>query len=519
MKKIILLTVGVLFSIVSLSQSVQIDEVKGLRFSGVQPIMSNNGESVAGYYTYYLADKGAKGMRTLEFCIIDKGVTKVSKAQIELHKWATLNNTVFNGKNFLISYDDRKNKQIVFTTLDLDGNIVATENIKADKKRTAYSVVYPGSNGNGFYVVRPALVKNRVRGHYLEKIDNNLQKQWSIEDIADKGYIGIATLVNNENRVVVWREHGKGINKLKPQVICYDANTGETVFTRDGYDGESTILYNQIRLDDNNNILIGGAYVDGERYKSVNNTGVYLLKLNADGEESFYTKIVTKEEIQPVLKKVSKGIAVGSKDKIWLEDVIIDGEEIVLISEMFRKNFNPKPQAFQGPRDLITGKWIGDMSYRNEQGKAPKVTFEIMDYILFKFDSEGSLSEIQPIAKDGYNKLTVYTPYVNLYGMSMAAVVERLGWFDYGFTTTNSAGEKIMVCSNNAEARKPQVFTYQLKGEFAQSQIDLKQEAKINLDDGRVSYFNPMRNEGSNIAVAYYQRKLKRITVNIESVE
>ena len=66
---------------------------------------------------------------------------------------------------------------------------------------------------------------------------------------------------------------------------------------------------------------------------------------------------------------------------------------------------------------------------------------------------------------------------------------------------------------------KPQVFTYHLKGDVAKSEIDLKQEAKINLDDGRVSYFNPMRNEGSNIAVAYYQRKLKRITVNIESVE
>ena len=72
MKKIILSLVGVLFSTITLSQSIQIDEVRGMRFSGVQPIMSDNGESVAGYYTYYLADKGEKGMRTLEFCIIDK---------------------------------------------------------------------------------------------------------------------------------------------------------------------------------------------------------------------------------------------------------------------------------------------------------------------------------------------------------------------------------------------------------------------------------------------------------------
>ena len=53
-----------------------------MRFSGVQPIMSDNGESVAGYYTYYLADKGEKGMRTLEFCIIDKGVTKFRRLKL-----------------------------------------------------------------------------------------------------------------------------------------------------------------------------------------------------------------------------------------------------------------------------------------------------------------------------------------------------------------------------------------------------------------------------------------------------
>ena len=103
MNKIILSLVGVLFSAITLSQSIQIDEVRGMRFSGVQPIMSDNGESVAGYYTYYLADG-------LEFCIIDKGVTKVSKAQIELHKFATLNNN--NGKKFLMMiyiYYHRKN--------------------------------------------------------------------------------------------------------------------------------------------------------------------------------------------------------------------------------------------------------------------------------------------------------------------------------------------------------------------------------------------------------------------------
>jgi hypothetical protein len=517
--KLVTLGLSMLLAASSFAQSVQIDGVKGLRFTGVKPIYADNGTSVSGYYTYYLVDKGEKGMRTLEFSIIDKGVTKVTKTEIELHRTATLNNTVFNGKYFLISYDDRKNKQIVFKVLNLDGEIVAENEIAAEKKRTANSVVYPGANGEGFYIVRPALVKNRIRGFYLEQIDNELNVKWTVEDLTEKGYIGVANLINNKDRVVIWREHGSGIKKIKPQIVCYDAADGSAVFTRDGFDGESTIMHNEIRIDDEDNVILGGPYVDGEKYKVVNNTGVYLLKLSKEGEEVFYTKIVTKESIQPVLKKVSEGFAVGSKDKIWIEDVVIEGDEIVVISEMFRKNFNPKPQAFQGPRDLITGKWMGDMSYRDENGKAPKVTFEIMDYILFKFGTSGDLRDIMPIKKDDYNKLTVYTPYVNLYGLQMAAAVEEAGWFDYKFVTEGDDGKKIMVCSNNAEARKPQVFTYGLSDDHTKSEINLKQEAKVNLDDGRVSYFGVMMNEGTNIAVAYYQRKLKRITINIESIK
>ena len=117
MRKLFILGLLAILSTSIYAQSIQIDGVKGRRFTGVKPIIDSKDETVSGYYTYYMVDKGKKGMRTLEFAIIDKGVSDVVKTPIELHKYATLNNTVFNGKNFLISYDDRKNKQIVFNVI------------------------------------------------------------------------------------------------------------------------------------------------------------------------------------------------------------------------------------------------------------------------------------------------------------------------------------------------------------------------------------------------------------------
>ncbi|MDP4662852.1 MAG: hypothetical protein NWS74_04265, partial [Salibacteraceae bacterium] len=115
MKKLLLASIGVLTYVMSISQTIEINDVKGNKFNGVAAIMNDKGESVSGYYTYYMVEKGDKGMRTLEFSIVDKGVTKVTKTQIEMHKNANLNNTVFNGKYFLVSYDDPKNKEIVVT--------------------------------------------------------------------------------------------------------------------------------------------------------------------------------------------------------------------------------------------------------------------------------------------------------------------------------------------------------------------------------------------------------------------
>ena len=515
MRKLFILSLLAILSTSIYAQSIQIDGVKGRRFTGVKPIIDSKDETVSGYYTYYMVDKGKKGMRTLEFAIIDKGVSDVVKTPIELHKYATLNNTVFNGKNFLISYDDRKNKQIVFNVIGTDGKLVKKRVEPAAKKRFASSVVYPAAKGSGFYIVTPIKEKKK-NGFKLALVDNNLKEVWSFVEAVPKGITRIADLVNSEDRFVIWKEHGLGIKKLKPTIIAYDAKTGKKIFSREGYDGVSTIMYNQLRIDDKGNIIAGGAYVNGEKYRSVNNNGVYILKMSPTGKEILYTKVDRDEKIQSVLKATSKGAGIGSKDKIWVEDLILEGDEIIIVSEMFRKNINPKPALYQQPRDLISGKYLGNVGGTDDHKE--KVTFEIMDFILFKFDQSGDLAEIKPITKEKYAKITAWYPYANMWGMDLARELEKAGWFDYGFTTLDQNGKRLMVASNNAEARKPQVFTYNLDDGYAQTKLNMKQEGKIDLEKSRVGYFKAMRNSEGKIAVAYFQRKLKRITINIEDL-
>ena len=118
MKKLLFLIIAIAMVSVTYSQSVEIEGVRGLRFNGVHAISGGADMESEGFYTYYLLEK-TKKMKTFEFVLIDKDVTKVLKTQVEMHKWADINNTVFNGKIFLISWVDNKNKNIVFNIFNL----------------------------------------------------------------------------------------------------------------------------------------------------------------------------------------------------------------------------------------------------------------------------------------------------------------------------------------------------------------------------------------------------------------
>lgn len=513
MKKNIAFVLFVFSAFLAISQSVEINEVKNSRFTGVHPITDGEDGEVSGYYTYYMLEKQKKGIRVLEFAIIDKGVKQVNKIPLELHKYANINDIVFNGVNFLISWDDWKNKKTVLKVISKAGKIIKSQEFTYEKRSQVGTFTYPMAEGKGFYVIRNEY-RSKVQGYSIQKVDNDLKQIWKKDYIPEKGVKKVSDLVNTNNRLVIWEENAPKGKQTKPSIICMDATTGAKIFEREGYDGASTILYNQLRIDDKGNVYAGGSYVDGIKYKSVNNNGIYLLKLDERGKEVLYNKVDNKDRIQAALKSTSKGFTIGSKDKVFVEDLIIENDQVIVVSEMFRLNANMTPVAIQQTRDAITGKYIGGATDNDKS----KYVFQIMDFMLFKFSQKGVLAEIKPITKEDYNKITVWNPYSSMYGMDLAKKMSEFGWFDYSFTTTDNNGKKVMVCKNNASPRKPEVFTYSLDGNYAQTKINLKQEAKIDLEKAKVGYFNSLKNDDGKVVVAYYQKKLKKITINLEEL-
>jgi hypothetical protein len=94
------------------------------------------------------------------------------------------------------------------------------------------------------------------------------------------------------------------------------------------------------------------------------------------------------------------------------------------------------------------------------------------------------------------------------------------GWFDYGFTSKNPQdGKNILVCTDQSD-KKPDVYYYELDNQYRKRTINLKQRSKVMLDDdAKVSYFRVLRNEGEHVAVVYYQRKIKKASITLESLK
>lgn len=514
MKKLLFAYVAIILSALSVyAQSIEINDVKKTKFSGVYPILSGESGEVNGYFTYYMLEKGKKGMRTFQFALMNNEMTELKKTDLELHKNSSINATVFNGKFLMISWDDFKNKKTVVKLIDTKGIVVKSKEFPFEKVRYAGTSVYPMKGGEGFYITRPEKRKKGILGYSIQKINNDLAVIWKQDVLPTRGSKSVKDLVNVEDRLVVWEENSPKGNKKRPAIVCFEADKGAKVFEREGYDGVSTILNNQLRIDKDNNIYAGGAYIDGDKYSSVNNDGIYLLKLDPNGKEILYTKVSNKEKIQQALKANSKGFALGSKDKVFIEDLILVDDHIIVVSEMFKKNMNMTPKPVQQTRDLITGKYVGWAEQNNDS----KVTFEIKDFILFKFTQKGDLEEIKVIKKDKTNKITVWGSLTNLRGMDLAKLLAQRGWFDYGFTTLDQSGNSLMVCSNNATS-KPDIAVYNVNEQYAKIKVNLKQQAKVDLEKAQVSYFKPIKNNKGKIAVAYYQKKLQKITVNLESI-
>ena len=421
-----------IFSGIKLSQAQQA-EIEGIRkkeFRGVFAIQNKQTEKVEGYYTFYVNEKAGKGMVNFIIAIFDIDMKMVKQTPITISKRSIVAGSEFNGKDFMFVFNDIVKKKLTYVTVDKQGNIIKTKGIIEKKRYAATAEVYPAPDG--FYIVKP--IKEKKWGWSIEKVDNQLKEIWEKRFMVEKGFVAVEAVKAAGNKVIIiQRTQAKVLSKkAKGEIVCLNAVTGNEEYKYPLYDGESTGIPSAFTIDKDQNVVTGGMYFKGEKWASNNSDGIFFLKIGPDGKKMSYEKEDWDEGIQNIIKKgTKKSFSISSKPKVIFHQIVQGGDGgYQVIGETFKKSYQVVSLKL---KDAISGRFIGDINESKENGNKPW-TFEVMDFIVFNYDGDGEMSEINIIEKE-HTKISCYKPYNHMGGLKLALYVKKFGWFNYAFTT------------------------------------------------------------------------------------
>lgn len=419
-------------------QSVELTDISKREFKGVHPILDVKTKEARGYYCFYISER--KGKET-EFVValFNKSLELKKQTPIVMTKRSTVDGSCFNGNEFLFVFNDPVKKTLSYVSMDTLGNIIETKGTKEEKHYTATADVFPGENG--FFVIKP--IKEKKVGYSVEKLDKNLKSIWEKRYMVETGMATAEQVLSQNGRVLIVQMYRPKLisKKVSMKLICLDDPTGNDVFVNDLNDGESTLIPITSLVDKDMNIITGGIFVDGEKYNESNSDGIFLIKFDKTGNKQFLTKDAWDDGLKKAIAKNTKAsAALGTKPKVYYHSITESENGYQIISETYRLNYQ---LISSGLKDLITGRWIGSMGGDNNK----PITFEVLDFLIFNYSSDGKLGEFNIIEKE-HTKISCYYPYNSMSGVRLAHAIKEFRYFDYAFTTKipGSTDEFLVSC-------------------------------------------------------------------------
>lgn len=467
MKRVLLLfMLSIFVGSLAMAQTAEIQNVRKREFRGVFPILNSVSNEVTGYYTFYVNEKIGDGMVTFILDIFDNNLKLLKETPITITKRSNVDGAEFNGSTFLFVFNDISKKSLTYVSVDKSGEIIKQQTIVEEKRYAATADVFTAVDG--FFIVKP--IKEKKWGYSIEKVDAQLNSVWEKTFTVEKGMVAVEAVKAAPDRIVVIEVRKPTLMSAKAtaQIICLSDEDGSQIYSYPLYDGNVTCMPSAFLIDGNNNLITGGMYFKGENWDAVNSDGIFFLKLDAAGEKLAYSVEDWDNGIQAFIKKASAGSdAIGSKPKVMFHEIVVTSDgQYRIVGETFKKNYQAVSMRL---KDAITGRYIGDMTVDNEDGGKP-YTFEIMDFILFKYNDKGEMTNVSVIPKE-HTKISCYSPYNGMGGIRLAQIIKDFGFFNFGFITTmpgstepllvsaNFVDEDAYIGVNTIDTEKESIFT------------------------------------------------------------
>ncbi|MBL4654400.1 MAG: hypothetical protein JKY33_01075 [Bacteroidia bacterium] len=520
MKKITVLfsLIFIMISSISFAQEAEINNVRKKEFRGVRAIINEQTKESQGYYIFYVDEKAEeKGMIKFILEIYDLDLKLLKKTPITITKRSVIDGSVFNGKNFFFLFNDTWKKKITYVVTDINGEIIKEKVVEIEKRATTTADVYPANDA--FYIVKP--FKQKKLGYSITKIDKDLKEIWTVSNTPDKGLLSIEAVEAGSDRLILIELKRPSLisKKAYAKIMCLDDKTGKQLYEYPLFDGEATGIPSAFLIDKNGNVITGGMYFKGEKWKSVNSNGIFFLKLGPDGKKLVYKKVDWDEGIQELLKSSKNKLVIGSKPKVFFHDIVQAGDGgYQIISETFQKTM---PAISSRLGDIISGRYIGNINAKNDQGKFVKpLRFVIMDFIIFNYNKDGEISNLNKIAKDE-TKISIYPPYDSMPGLKLAKAVKEFGYFDYAFTTKVPGNDQEVMVSRNMSIGNPYIGVTSIEQgkDAATTKIPIKRKTAKQANSKEKDFVGVVKSKPGYICVFYYAKKEQTVHLYLDKIK
>lgn len=420
-----------LFIFQGFSQSIDMEGVSKTGFKGLR----NIGNS--GYYVQYMETviEGKKAFQNVHLSLLDNDLKITSDFRVPVRETETVENVAYNGGNFMLISSSNIKRTRTLTTVDKEGNVIATKNFDKVLRRLLEKPAVILPQGESDFVVINYLKEKKI-GYSIERYDTNLEMKYSQVQIPEKKKLYPVDYFVSGNQIYVLEFITPDFSDyFEYHIASYDVESGEQNFKVQLKSPESKAagFATFIEPSKDGGVITGGMYFDGNRTKGETSNGFFASTISQEGSSNF--NFVSWKEVKDQLKDEGTSAFFGGITRTFMHDIVVnDDGTFTLVGE----NYRIGEASLAGDQGKSTMAKIGSFTSSNTDE-----ALTVADYALMDFSSDAEftgirkMDEAECITVIKYSKEKDQEPLKGQkQALNVANILNNNGYFPYRFSTT-----------------------------------------------------------------------------------
>lgn len=379
-----------------------------------------------GYVIYSHEEKN--GVYSYTFNIFNKEMVKTATKKYPLSRGSEVYQVLNNKSTFcFVTGNSEKNSVDIFT-YDMKGKRVGKKainkntNARIAKVVKAMQYLKEGEDLKGMDLFMPKVVAaengyylsyqniKTKEGYILEKCNNKLRKEWEKSILPDdKEIISFGSVKEVHDKIALLSvQRDKLTSKsYNVKLSVLDKEEDEPIYTYDLEEEGDILSPDQMLMEEDGSLILAGNYLLKSRNKSNEPIadGVFVLKLDDDGEQDYVSLISWDDEMK---NKVSKS---DGDINYFTQAIIKQNRTYDLVVETYEINFKQDRNLSFGLDDDDDDK--KGKKKKNKGMDLPTFPFcKSRDILVLKTDHKsGTLNNVYAVKKESNStRMPTYTP-------------------------------------------------------------------------------------------------------------